>query len=210
MSKSLCCVAFETLYSKLNTVSEPFTIYNYLSFLNETLEGFPKSAPLFITWNKNSNLRGCIGTFALQELLTGVKRFSLTAALKDTRFPPIRSSELENLEVSITLLDSFIPIKHCTDWEIGQHGLKLSIDHKGEYYSGTFLPIVAQEQNWDKETTLYYLLKKADFNVPKDQEITEYYNRGITEGWITLEKYNGIKLEMGYDEFQGIRNQLEE
>ena len=48
-------------------------------------------APLFVTWKIKNRLRGCIGTFAPQPLVTGVKKFALTAALGDTRFRPVTS-----------------------------------------------------------------------------------------------------------------------
>ena len=52
-------------------------------------------APLFVTWMKNGDLRGCIGTFAEDgKLGETLARYSLIAALQDTRFSPIETSEL--------------------------------------------------------------------------------------------------------------------
>ena len=53
------------------------------------------NAPLFVTWLKDGDLRGCIGTFAEDcKLGATLQRYSLIAALQDTRFPPIETSEL--------------------------------------------------------------------------------------------------------------------
>ena len=47
-------------------------------------------APLFVTWLKNDDLRGCIGTFAEDcKLGETLARYSLVSAVQDTRFPPI-------------------------------------------------------------------------------------------------------------------------
>ncbi|EER34281.1 conserved hypothetical protein [Candida tropicalis MYA-3404] len=209
MSKALCCYAFETLCNKLNVdpSQKKIPLSKFYQILKENPSNFPTSAPLFITWNKNHNLRGCIGTFSKLSIDSGVSRFSLTSALQDPRFPPISVNEIEDLEVSVTLLDNFIPINNPTEWEIGLNGLKVSFDIDGGHYSGTFLPSVAEEEEWDKLTTLYYLLKKADYPVSKANTL-KFYEKGLNEGWLKLTKYDGLKSKLEYDEYINIRNQI--
>lgn len=200
MSKSIGFLAFETLYSKL-THEPAISLTLYLKAFGETLDELPPKTPLFITWNKHDNLRGCIGTFQDLPIESGVKRFSLTAALDDSRFPPIRKSELPLLDVHVTLLANFTPISAWDDWKIGKHGLKIHIVFQGASYSGTFLPSVAEEQQWDQETTVYYLLQKADLMGVKKASTVDFVTKGIKEGWIELVRYDGLKWSLSYDDF---------
>ncbi|CUM48051.1 uncharacterized protein AC631_05831 [Debaryomyces fabryi] len=207
MSKSLCCLAFETLHSKLFTDSVSISYDKFKSVVPSAVE-LPLKAPLFITWNKNEQLRGCIGTFQPLKVESGTKRFSLTSSLQDPRFPPIGKLEFHLLSVSVTLLDNFEPIKDWDDWTVGDHGLKVNFHKNGEIYLGTFLPSVAVEQEWDKITTLTYLLKKADYTGVSKSKTAEFYQTGIEEGWLELVRYEGLKECLGYNEFMELRNSI--
>ncbi|KAI5953899.1 hypothetical protein CANMA_004738 [Candida margitis] len=209
MSKALCCYAFETLVNKLNLESNKVPLKSYFQTLSEDPSKLPKSAPLFVTWNKNSQLRGCIGTFQSLPIESGVAKFAISSALQDSRFASISAKEVASLEVDVTLLDNFQPINDYNDWTVGVHGLKISFELDSEYYSGTFLPSVADEQNWDKLTTLYYLLKKADYPVSKNST-EEFYSTGLKEGWLKLTKYEGLKAHLTYDTFFKIRESIQE
>lgn len=204
MTKALCFLAFDTLYCNL-TNSSPIPFTSILQLVSEKTSDFPQKAPLFVTWDKNHDLRGCIGTFAPQPIESGVKRFALTAALDDSRFPPITSSELSQLSCDVTVLHNFSPIENAADWVIGTHGLRLSFEKNGVYYSGTFLPSVAPEQGWDKLATLWYLLRKADYSQLKGSTL-DFYERGLQEGWMRLETYEGDKYTMEWQEFESLRD----
>jgi len=59
----------------------------------------------FVTLLKNSQLRGCIGTLeAHRSLAEDVAHNSYNAAMRDPRFPCVESSELNDLELSISVL----------------------------------------------------------------------------------------------------------
>lgn len=208
MSKALSCYAFESLLFKLNLESNKIPLSKYFETLHESFTALPSRAPLFITWNKNHQLHGCIGTFSPLPIESGVSRYALHAALQDPRFFPISTSEVESLEVSVTLLDNFVTIDNPLDWEIGVNGLKISFQLNNEHYSGTFLPSVAEEENWDKLTTLHYLLKKADYPVSQ-KNVSQFYEKGLNEGWLELTRYDGLKNRLDYNEFIRIRNQVE-
>ncbi|KAI3402418.2 hypothetical protein KGF56_004826 [Candida oxycetoniae] len=205
MSKALCCFAFETLINKLKSEStNKVSLKSYFDVLHEDPSHLPSTAPLFITWREDSSLRGCIGTFQSYPLESGVFKFALSSAFQDSRFTPISAKEVPDLEVSVTLLDNFIPIANYYDWTIGLHGLKVSLDTSHEHYSGTFLPSVAEEENWDKSTTLYYLLKKAGYPITKNN-VEDFYAKGLEEGWLRLTRYDGLKSYLTYHEFEKIR-----
>ena len=203
MSKSLCCVAFDALYTRLNPQEVPISLEEY----NERFPSkFPLKAPLFVTWNRNKHLRGCIGTFLPLEIEQGTKRFAINAAFNDPRFPGISKKELTLLlDVDVTLLDNFVKLNDCKNWVIGEPGLKVSIYFDGVRYSGTYLPVVAIEQGWDQVETLESLLHKADFEGISKLQTLEFYDKGIKEGWLELESYEGKKANLNWDEYKEIR-----
>lgn len=207
MSKSLCCYAFEAL-NHLLTGSHEIPLEKFEKVAHSTAS-FPDTCPLFVTWNKHGNLRGCIGTFLDLQLAPGVKRFSITSALHDSRFPPVKKLELSSLLVSVTLLANFTPISDCLDWKVGLHGLKVSFDYNGTHYSGTFLPSVAEDENWDQLTTLYYLLKKSDLESVHKSKVLEFYTDGLQQKWLWLTRYEGVKAALDYDEYVDIREKAE-
>lgn len=207
MSRSLCCLAFESLHNKLFT-DKPSISYDKFKKLIPPDAELPLKAPLFITWNKNDQLRGCIGTFQPLPIDSGTIRFSLTSSLQDPRFTPINRLEFNQLSVSVTLLDNFEPIKKWDNWTVGDHGLKVSFKKDGEIHLGTFLPSVAVEQEWDKFTTLAYLLKKADYNGILKSKTAEFYQAGIDEGWLKLIRYEGLKECLNFEEFMEVRDSI--
>ena len=178
--KLLCVYVFDTLISYLTKKKIPSCFPNSLK---------NKKFPLFVTWTtgKHKNLRGCIGTFASNNLEKSLQKFALTAALEDDRFSPISEKEIPNLNCGISLLVNFEEAKDCYDWEIGKHG----IDIKFGYYSATFLPEVAVEHKMDKRTTLENLIEKAGY----------YGNLEDIEKKIKLTRYQSIKLFMSYEEY---------
>lgn len=208
MSKSLALWAFESLNAKLNPNSSSLSIKELNSLLGTSDNDYPPKAPLFITWNKNNNLRGCIGTFLSSPTESGVANYALVSAFEDPRFPPIKASELPLLSVSVTLLDNFEPISDPTDWEIGVHGLKVKFNSNGHHYLGTFLPVVAEEQEWDKKDTLWNLLRKAGFSGVSRLQTLDFYKRGISEDWLILTRYEGLKSGLDYKEYIAARKEL--
>lgn len=209
MAKSLALWAFETLNSKLNPSSASVALSDFNNLLGTSSADYPAKAPLFITWNKNGNLRGCIGTFLSMPTESGVANYALVSAFDDSRFPAISVSELRQLSVSVTLLDNFIPIDDPADWEIGVHGLKVKFNANGRHYLGTFLPVVAEEQEWDKKETLWNLLRKAGYSGVSRAEAVAFYTKGITEGWLDLTRYEGLKSGLDYAEYVAARKELE-
>ena len=182
--KFLCVYAFDTLISELTQKQIPNRFPNSLK---------DKDFPLFVTWTKgkNKDLRGCIGTFSSDNLEKNLYNYSLVAALRDRRFPPITINEIPNLNCGVSLLINFEDAKDCYDWEIGKHGIKIFFDESGKNFSATFLPEVPIEHKMDKNTTLEHLIRKAGFwGELKD-----------VEKIIRLRRYQSIKLFMTYEEY---------
>lgn len=104
---------------------------------------------VFVTLKLNRQLRGCLGEIEARESLSKVvQRMVISAATKDPRFPPVRLSELPELEIEISVLSPLKKIKDPAEIILGKHGV---IIKKG-FQKGLFLPQVATETGWDKET----------------------------------------------------------
>uniref|UniRef100_A0A9J7Y938 AMMECR nuclear protein 1 n=1 Tax=Cyprinus carpio carpio TaxID=630221 RepID=A0A9J7Y938_CYPCA len=98
VSAEMCCFCFDVLYCHLYGYQPPRTP----RFTNDPY-------PLFVTWKigRDKRLRGCIGTFSAMNLHSGLREYTLTSALKDSRFPPMTRDELPRLFCSVSLLTNF-------------------------------------------------------------------------------------------------------
>jgi AmmeMemoRadiSam system protein A len=73
--------------------------------ISEQADWLQEKAACFVTLSQNGQLRGCIGTLEAQRsLLEDVKANAVAAALKDTRFPPLSSEELNETDIEVSLL----------------------------------------------------------------------------------------------------------
>ncbi len=107
-------------------------------------------------------LRACMGLIeAGQALSEAVVRASVWAS-QDPRFPRLKAGELSGLEVEVSVLS---PVRRVVGPEaivVGKHGVILE---KGRHRA-VFLPHVATEQGWDRQTMLEQLSRKA--GLPSD------------------------------------------
>lgn len=82
-------------------------------------------AGVFVTISKNQKLRGCIGTFmptkdsVAEEIITN----AISTCSQDPRFPPIQASELEGLEIEVSLLGEPRPISDLEKHDPRQEGV---------------------------------------------------------------------------------------
>jgi len=113
----------------------------------------------FVTLNDASgNLRGCIGNLqAYEPLGDNLRHNALNAAFRDPRFPPLEPEELPETHIEVSILSAPSPIAGPEEFIIGRHGIILQQSGR----SAVFLPQVAPEQGWDRETTLDFLARKA-------------------------------------------------
>ncbi|OQR76451.1 AMMECR1 protein-like [Tropilaelaps mercedesae] len=114
--KEMCFYCFDVLVSHLNRQDSPPEPH----FTNE-------SYPLFVTWQlgRERRLRGCIGTFTPLKLHGGLREYSLTSALKDSRFEPITREELPRLTCAVSLLTNFEDGHDYLDWEASAYLLAI-------------------------------------------------------------------------------------
>lgn len=100
---------------------------------------------VFVTLEKNGQLRGCIGDLVSDKpLYEGVMKNAINAATRDTRFQPVTQDELKGLDISISVLgypqkiNVLNPKQYVSELRPGQDGVIMM--HKGR--RSTYLPVV--------------------------------------------------------------------
>jgi AmmeMemoRadiSam system protein B/AmmeMemoRadiSam system protein A len=117
----------------------------------------------FVTLHKHGRLRGCIGHIqARQPLVRTVAEMAVAAAFDDPRFPPLRTEELKDIDIEISVLTPLRRITDVREVQVGTHGIYI----RNGAYSGLLLPQVATEWNWDRTAFLEHTCEKA--HLPKD------------------------------------------
>ncbi len=106
---------------------------------------------------RGQELRGCIGqiepTLALGEV---VGRMAAAAARDDPRFPPVTPDELDDLRVEVSVLTA--PVRTPPDVVVpGRDGVVVRRSGR----QAVFLPQVAPEWGWDRDTLLTMACRKA-------------------------------------------------
>ncbi len=117
-----------------------------------------KDRGAFVTLNERGRLRGCIGyVSAVQPLYETIRGAAISAALKDSRFPPVKKEELNQITYEISVLSPFHRIYDTDRIEVGKHGLMI---RKGKN-EGLLLPQVATDNGWNRLTFLQQTCRKA-------------------------------------------------
>ena len=118
---------------------------------------------VFVTLKRQGRLRGCIGSLeATLRLPEAVVEASVSAALRDPRFPPLAAAELDEVSIEISVLSAMQPIDVDSHEALlaslrpGKDGLLLEDGAR----RATFLPQV-WAQLPDAEQFLAQLLAKA-------------------------------------------------
>ncbi len=112
----------------------------------------------FVTLKRNGQLRGCIGyPSPTKPLPLTVRDVAAYAAVRDSRFPPVTTGELGELEYEISVLSPLHRVLSIDEIQVGRDGLVIK---KGES-EGLLLPQVATEQHWDRMKFLENLCFKA-------------------------------------------------
>lgn len=126
----------------------------------------------FVTLKRNGQLRGCIGSiYPTKPLILDLMDNAKNSAFQDTRFEPLTPQELNDLEVSVSILSSIERIKFKDERDllskIYPHGVIIAERDRRAVY----LPVV-WEQLPEKEVFLNSLKEKA--GLP-----TNYFSRSL-------------------------------
>ncbi len=86
-------------------------------------------------------LRGCIGTYEPRErnLRTEIARSAVSAAYSDPRFPPLRSDEIDRLDITVYVLGEPEPVDDLADLDPARYGVIV----EGGGRRGLLLPAIA-------------------------------------------------------------------
>ncbi|KZX11707.1 AmmeMemoRadiSam system protein A [Methanobrevibacter curvatus] len=146
------------------------SIIEYLEFRKitsippEVSEELLENLGVFVTLNKNNQLRGCIGYIeASNPLIELTIQSAIMAATNDSRFENVTIEELDEIDIEITILTrpKLIKVLESNEYldkiKIGVDGL---IVEKG-FNKGVLLPQVPVENNWDVREFLEYTCLKA-------------------------------------------------
>jgi AmmeMemoRadiSam system protein A len=127
---------------------------------------FAEKCGVFVTLHARGRLRGCIGVVeAFEPLGESIAHSAVSAALRDPRFSPVRSEDLQEINIEISLLSLLEPIRP-ENIEIGKHGLLISQGSK----RGILLPQVAVEHKLGREQFLEETSRKAGLSTQAWQE----------------------------------------
>lgn len=116
----------------------------------------------FVTLKQRGELRGCIGHLeGVAPLIETVAEMAQAAALRDPRFPPVTTEEIDGLEIEISVMSPLQPVEDVAEIQIGRDGLVVSSGGS----RGLLLPQVAVEWGWDIEEFLQHTCMKAGLQV---------------------------------------------
>lgn len=128
---------------------------------------FNEMRGVFVTLEKDGELRGCIGyPRAVLPLGRAIVDSAINAGTRDPRFPRVRPEELDEITVEVTVLTE-PQVIDCDKRslpervQIGRHGLIVT---RG-MYSGLLLPQVATEYGFDSMDFLCQTCLKAGLPV---------------------------------------------
>ncbi|SRR5579872_67079 len=130
---------------------------------------FSFNSGIFVTLNKDRDLRGCIGfPTPDRKLYQSLVNAAIASATEDPRFPPVEYDELNKISFEVTVLTppEVIKIQDPTEYlsaiKIGRDGLIV----RWEFGAGLLLPQVPVEYGWDVEEFLSHTCQKA--GAPQD------------------------------------------
>ena len=119
---------------------------------------------IFVTLNKQNELRGCIGyPVPVKKLYEGLVDAAISAATRDPRFPPVTFDELNKTTFEVTILTPPEEIKvnetaeYPSQIKVGRDGLIV----ENAFTSGLLLPQVPTEYGWNEEEFLEHTCQKA-------------------------------------------------
>ncbi len=104
------------------------------------------------------HLRGCIGHMAEDRPLAEVVgAMAIQAAIGDRRFTPVGAREMPSLHLEISVLTPARRVAGPETVRVGVDGVIMRLEGR----QAVFLPQVATEQGWDRDTLLTRLSRKA-------------------------------------------------
>lgn len=171
-------LARQTLMKRLGEQIPQAEIDSLNSALKDSC--FESSSGTFVTLQINERLRGCIGNLTSDTpLASGVRRNTINAAFHDPRFAPLTASELDRVEIEISILSEPQPLKYRDADDLVKK-LRPHIDGviiRKEHASATFLPQVWEQLPRPQDFLAHLCMKAglaADSWKNPDLEVSTY------------------------------------
>lgn len=121
-------------------------------------KGLNLESGCFVTIKQKGQLRGCIGNFVSDKpLYKLVQEMAVSAATRDPRFYPMKTHDLEDFELEISVLSPLAKASSVDEIQVGVHGIYII---KGSS-RGVLLPQVATDYGWDRDQFLRHTCMKA-------------------------------------------------
>ena len=119
---------------------------------------FKEKRGVFVTLHKKGDLRGCIGyPLPIKPLIEAVVDNAISSSTEDYRFSPVKLTEMEDIDLEISVLTVPQKVESYRDVVVGRDGIIIS---KG-MNRGLLLPQVPVEQKWNLEEYISYGCMKA-------------------------------------------------
>lgn len=138
----------------------------------------------FVTLEKNGKLRGCIGMLeAVHPLAMDVAANSYAAAFTDSRFKPVNKTEIDELDIHLSILSPTELIICLSEEELIKQ-LRPKIDGlvlEDGYHRATFLPSV-----WDSLTEPVNFVKQLKLKAGLS---ADYWSEGLYAYRYTSESF---------------------
>jgi MEMO1 family protein len=111
-------------------------------------------AGAFVSLHKFGELRGCIGTFLPQraDVAEEVIENAIASATRDPRFPPVRSEELDDLEISVDVLSEPEPVASEADLDPEMYGV--IVTDPDSFRRGLLLPALEQVKTAQQQVAI--------------------------------------------------------
>jgi AmmeMemoRadiSam system protein A len=140
--------------------------------VESTLPGLSVKSGCFVTIKKQGQLRGCIGNFVSDSpLYQLIQEMSISSATRDPRFYPMKTPDLDEFKLDISVLSPLKKISEVEEIVVGKHGIYIVKNSN----RGVLLPQVATEYGWDRQTFLKHTCLKAGLPENAWQKECEIY-----------------------------------
>jgi AmmeMemoRadiSam system protein A len=119
---------------------------------------------------KDGTLRGCIGTFTptCENIAQEIVKNSISAALKDPRFPPLNEKDISEITFSVDIIGKIKPVNEIKDLNPKEFGILV----KKSGQTGLLLPNLKNIES--PEIQVKIACQKAGINPNSDYKIFKF------------------------------------
>lgn len=142
-----------------------------LSVTGELPDEMQIRAGVFVSLKKHGELRGCIGTFipCEQNIFNEIVRNAIAAAKDDPRFPPVQTSELGDITVSVDVLSMPEKVADISELDPSKYGVIVA---KG-FRKGLLLPDLEGVDTVEEQLRIVRMKAGID-TADKDVEVFKF------------------------------------